>query len=357
MKKMFSLLIALSLFATSLIGCSTAGQAGAGSAPDGGNGNSANTGEGTPGTYAIIGRSTGNPYVEKELEGFKIAIEELGGTAILKLPEAPTVEAQLNMLQEVIAQKVDCIAVASNDYDALQPTLTQAMEEGIKVLSLDSSVNPASRMVHINQADPERFGRVEIEAAAEMMEYEGQLAILSATSTSDNQNTWIEWMKEELKDEKYEKMELVAVVYGDDLRDKSVLETEGLLQTYPDLKCIVAPTTVGIAAAAKVVSDKGLIGKVYVTGLGLPSEMAEYIGNGACPWMYLWNPNNVGYLTGYAAYNLVNGTISGADGEVFAAGELGEMKVVPADDGGTQIMLGDPFRFDSSNIDEWKEVY
>ncbi len=50
-----------------------------------------------------------------------------------------------------------------------------------------------------------------------------------------------------------------------------------LITKYPDLKCIIAPTTVGIAAAGKVITDKGLIGEVMVTGLGLPSEMAEYI--------------------------------------------------------------------------------
>ena len=141
MKRTISLLIALSLLLTGLVGCSSAGDGGE-SAQTSSVGAEGQTGEDADGTYAIIGRSTGNPYVEKELEGYKIAVEELGGTAILKLPEAPTVEAQLGMIQEVIAQRVDCIAVASNDYDALQPTLTQAMEEGIKVLSLDSAVNP-----------------------------------------------------------------------------------------------------------------------------------------------------------------------------------------------------------------------
>ena len=61
-------------------------------------------------------------------------------------------------------------------------------------------------------------------------------------------------MKKTLEDPKYADLELVKVAYGDDLRDKSVSETEALLQTYPDLKCIVAPTTVGIAAAAGIVN-------------------------------------------------------------------------------------------------------
>ncbi|GAA4702377.1 rhamnose ABC transporter substrate-binding protein [Brevibacillus fulvus] len=294
--------------------------------------------------------------MEKELEGFKNAIQELGGEAILKAPEQATAEGQIQMIEELISQQVAVIAVASNDQDALQPALKKAMERGIKVLSLDSAVNPQSRMVHINQADPERIGRVQVQAIAQMIGGQGEIAVLSATSTAQNQNLWIEWMKKELEQPQYKEIKLVKVAYGDDLRDKSVAETEALLKTYPDLKGIIAPTTVGIAAAGKVLSDKGLQGKVQLTGLGLPSEMAEYIDNGVCQWMYLWNPVDVGYLAGYAADALVKGTLSGKPGEKFSAGRLGEKEVV-ADGVGSQIMLGDPFKFDQGNIAEWKAVY
>lgn len=290
------------------------------------------------------------------MEGFKIAIEELGGEAILKAPDQPTAEAQIQMIEELISQKVDAIAVVGNDPDALQPALKKAMDAGIKVLSLDSAVNAQSRMVHINQADPERIGRVQIQAVSEMIGGKGEIAVLSATSQATNQNTWIEWMKKELEDPKYKDIKLVKVAYGDDLRDKSVSETEALLKSYPDLKAIIAPTTVGIAAAGKVLTDKGLKGKIQLTGLGLPSEMAEYIESGVCPWMYLWNPVDVGYLSGFAADALVKGTITGKAGEKFKAGRLGDKEIIQDGDG-TQIMLGDPFKFDSGNIAEWKKVY
>ena len=112
-----------------------------------------------------------------------------------------------------------------------------------------------------------------------------------------------------------------------------------------------------IMAAAKVVTDKGLIGKVAVTGLGLPSEMAEYITNGSCPWMYLWNPIDVGGLAAYASMALVKGDITGAAGDKFEAGTLGSYEVISAADGGTEVLLGAPFKFDPDNIDEWKSVY
>jgi hypothetical protein len=52
-------------------------------------------------------------------------------------------------------------------------------------------------------------------------------------------------------------------------------------------------------------------GKVFLTGLGLPSEMATYIESGVCPYMFLWNPIDVGYLGAYVATALVNGKITG----------------------------------------------
>ncbi|MDD3839461.1 MAG: rhamnose ABC transporter substrate-binding protein [Clostridia bacterium] len=306
--------------------------------------------------YAIIVKSTGNPFMEKMADGFKEAVSELGGETIVKAPDQPTAEAQIQMIEELIAQKVDGIAISANDPDALQPALQKAMNDGINVVSLDSAVNAESRTTHIQQADPERIGRVQVQAIHEMIDGEGEIAILSATSQATNQNEWIEWMKEELEDPKYENIELVKIAYGDDLRDKSVSETEGLLQSYPNLKGIISPTTVGIAAAAKVLTDKGLEGKVQLTGLGLPSEMAEYIENGVCQWMYLWNPIDLGYLAGCAIDALAKGEISGEAGDTFSAGRLGDREVVEVGDG-TEIMLGDPFKFDIDNIGEWKDVY
>ena len=346
MKKVLITMMALTLSLSTLAGCSTKAPGDPAKTP-------AAAGKAK---YAIIVKNTGNPYNEKEMEGYKKAIEEIGGEVILKAPDQPTAEAQIQMIQELIAQKVVSIAIAANDPDALQPALKKAMEAGIKVISLDSAVNAQSRLVHVNQADPNAIGRVEIETIAKMIGGAGEIAILSATSQATNQNSWIEVMKKTLEDSKYKDIKLVKVAYGDDLRDKSVSETEALLKTYPNLKGIVAPSTVAVAAAAKVLTDKGLKGKVQLTGLGLPSEMADYITSGVSTAVHLWNPMDVGYLAGYTSEALVKGTITGKVGDKFKAGTLGEKEVITVGDG-TEIMLGDPFEFNASNIEQWKTVY
>ncbi|MGE0074928.1 MAG: rhamnose ABC transporter substrate-binding protein [Sphaerochaetaceae bacterium] len=307
--------------------------------------------------HAFVFKNTGNPYGEKQMDGFKTGIVEQGFEAILRAPDLPTAEAQIQIIEQLISQNVKSITITGNDFDALEPVLKNAMKAGIAVLSADSAVNPASRKTHINQADSEMIGRTLIQAAYDMVGGKGQIAILSATSQASNQNLWIEWMRKELTDPKYKDLELVRVAYGDDLRDKSVAETEALLRTYPNLKAIIAPTTVGIAAAGKVITDRNLQGKVFVTGLGLPSEMAEYIENGACPYMFLWNPIDVGYLSAYAATAVSSGKITGAVGNSFSAGKLGNFTVTAASDGGTEVLLGPPFKFEPSNIAEWKTVY
>lgn len=312
--------------------------------------------EGGKGTYAFIAKDVQNPYMQKVYEGFEKSCKEVGAEPLYKGPEAATPEKQIEIINQLVAQGVSGIAIAANDQDALQPALEEAMDAGIPVISLDSAVNKDSRKTHIQQADPEKIGRSLIQAAHDMVKGEGGIAILSATAQATNQNLWIEWMKKELEEnaDKYAKTPLIKVAYGDDDPTKSTSETQALLQN-PEVKVIIAPTTVGMLAAGKVLQDKK--SDVILTGLGLPSEMAPFIEDGTCPWMYLWNPVEIGSLAAYTMNSLSKGEITGAAGESFKAGTLGEKAITNAADGGTEVMVGDPFKFDKDNIAQWKEVY
>lgn len=312
-------------------------------------------------TYALITKAAGNPYNEKLAEGFKEVVEEVGGKAIIQHPETATADAQISIIQSLISQGVDSICIAANDENALQAALEEAKAAGIKVSCLDSKTNAASRMTFANQAGVTQIGQALMDAVYDISGGSGQWAILSATSQATNQNAWIEAMKSIMeKDSKYANLELVEIAYGDDEPEKSTTVTQSLLTNYPDLKVICAPTTVGIAAAAKVLQDQKSACKL--TGLGLPSEMAEYIGADdahSCPYMFLWNPIDVGRLGGYVSAALVDGKITGAVGETFEAGKMenSPYTITDAGDGGTEVILGAPFKFDPSNIAEWKDVY
>lgn len=312
-------------------------------------------------TYAIVTKSAGNPYNEKEASGFQEVIEAEGGTCIVQHPESATADAQISVIQSLISQGVDSICLAANDENALAGVIADARDAGIQVLCLDSKVNPDSRATFVNQAGVNEIGQALMDAIYDLAGGSGDYAILSATSQAANQNAWIAAMKTIAEaDSKYADLNLVEVAYGDDEPQKSTDQTQALLQNYPDLKVICAPTTVGIAAAAKVLQDQS--SKVKLTGLGLPSEMAEYIGDDdahSCPYMFLWNPMDVGRLGAYTSIALVDGTITGAAGDTFEAGSMenSPYTIVEAEDGGTEVILGPPYEFNPENIDEWKTVY
>ncbi len=355
MKKYLSLIMTVFIGASILTSCG--GSAGSNGETTSADSSSAPaSASGSAKTYALVAKDINNPYMKKEFEGFEKACKEVGATALYKGPDQATPEKQIEIINQLIAQNVSSITVNANDFDALQPALSSAMQKGIKVLSADSAVNKDSRMVHVNQADPEKIGRTLIQAAYEMVNGDGGIAILSATAQATNQNLWIDWMKKELDEnkDKYAKTPLVKVVYGDDDPTKSTSETQALLKD-SSIKVIIAPTTVGMLAAGKYLQDNK--SEVKLTGLGLPSEMAPFIENGTCPWMYLWNPSDLGFLAAYAADELVKGNITGKAGETFTAGTMGERAIIAAPDGGTEVMLGDPFKFDKDNIAEWKSIY
>ena len=216
---------------------------------------------------------------------------------------------------------------------------------------VDSAIGKDGRNLHINQAVLHDIGAIEIQMAADLAPDGGQIAILSATSTAPNQNAWIEVMKEVLQEPDYSN--LVEVVYGDDDDTKSYNEAQALFTKYPDLKVIIAPTTVGIAASARAVTDADLIGKVFVTGLGTPNQMREYVKNGASPEFALWNPADLGYLSIYALNALATGEIEGKVGDTFEAGRLGSYTIEDDPDLGLNVLLGPPFIYNADNIDDF----
>jgi rhamnose transport system substrate-binding protein len=223
----------------------------------------------------VVYKQTGNPFFEAAVRGFEEAAKELGFTFIHNGPADSSNEGQIQIIEGYIQQEVDAIAVSANDAAGLVSVLQSAKEKGIKVISWDSKVNAEGRDLNIDPSNAENIGKVQVQEIAKQIGNEGQIAILSAGATMDNQNTWISYMKKELEKEEYAKMELVTTVYGDDLTDKSYQEMQGLINSYPDLKGVISPTTVGIAAAAVCIADNNLTGKIKLTGLGLPSEMAS----------------------------------------------------------------------------------
>lgn len=300
---------------------------------------------------ALVVKALGIGFFEAAAKGGEEAAAEIGGVELIYTgPTDTTAEGQIEVINSLIAQKVDAIAVSANDQDALVPSLKKAMQRGIKVISWDSGVAKDGRMLHLNPSSNALIGNMIIKLAADHLPDGGDVAVLSASATATNQNIWIEEMNK-VKDQ-YNGINVVATVYGDDLADKSYREAEGLMKSHPDLKAIIAPTSVGIVAAAQAVSDAGKAGEINVTGLGLPSEMAGHIDSGASKSFAIWNPIDLGY----SAVMLANSLIEGAEAAAGAEISMGRMGTLTLDDNNEGAMA-DPFVYDASNIKDFKDIF
>jgi rhamnose transport system substrate-binding protein len=298
----------------------------------------------------FIPKQINNPYFDAAKVGADKAAGELGGTVTQVGPSSAT-EAQASFIQDATTQGVSAIAISANDPNAVVPALTAAKAAGIKVVGYDSSPAAGAYDVFVNQTDFSLIGQSMADWACDLApSCTGEIAILSAAATASNQNAWIDNMKTVLKGDKYKNLKLVDTVYGDDDPQKSTTQAQGLLQTHPNLKVIIAPTTVGILAAAQVVSGQKKQDSVKVTGLGFPKQMAAYVKDGTAPEFGLWSVPDLGYLTMYVADALVKGTITGKQGETLTVPNLNDGKPYTIGANST-IILGPPLTFNKDNID------
>ena len=303
---------------------------------------------------AMVVKALGIGFFDACRDGGMEAAKELGNVELIYTgPTKTTAEDQIAVIDALVAQKVEAIAISANDLNALVPVCKKAMGRGIKVISFDSGIAAEGRIMHLNPSNNALIGSKCVQMMAKTLKNEGEVAILSATSQATNQNIWIEEMKKEWAKADYAKMKLVTTVYGDDVADKSYRETQGLIKAFPNLKGIIAPTSVGIVAAAKAVVDAGLVGKVFVSGLGLPSEMKAAVLAGATDTFAIWNPIDLGYTATMIAGLIANGKADGKPGSTIKAGRMGDIKI--GDDG--QAAMADPFTFDKSNIEQFSKIF
>jgi rhamnose transport system substrate-binding protein len=300
---------------------------------------------------AFLPKQVNNPYFDtSDNKGGKVAVGEFGGVYSETGPSEASPSAQVSYINTLSQQKTDVIVVSANDKDAICGALNEARQAGAKVVTYDSDTQPSCRDLFINQATAEGIAASQIKLISDAVGSDGgEIAILSATANATNQNAWIAMMKTELAKPENSKLKLVDTVYGDDDDQKSFTEAQGLLAKHPNLKGIISPTTVGVAAAARYLSGSTYKGKVQLTGLGTPNQMRAYVKDGTVKAFALWNPADLGYLAAYAGAALASGLITGKEGDKFKAGKLGEFTV----GSGATVLLGQPFTFNAGNIDQF----
>lgn len=310
-------------------------------------------------TSILLPKCSGIAVFDQANEGAQEAAEELGIDAPdFQAPatcEDPT--GQIDIMTAAGTQAVDAVMISNNAAEQIQPAVDAAVEAGVVVVGWDSPiVSGEGESLFVSQVDFDETGVVMADMALDILGEEGgQVAILSASPDAANQNAWIEAFNNVLaEDPQYENIEVVDTVYGNDDDTESYNQALGLVDSHPDLDLIVAPTTVGIAATAKAMTDEGLCDQIKVSGLGLPDEMAEYTHSGCAPQFALWSFVDLGYVAMHAAYAIATGQVEAADGETFEAGRMGSytMEEDPTRDSGLRIIMGPFTVYDETNVDE-----
>jgi rhamnose transport system substrate-binding protein len=285
-------------------------------------------------------------YFNAMLDGGNKAAKELGVTFDYEGPTTADASLQVQTIKQLIAKHVDAIAVAPDDPAVVAPALQQAEAQGIKTFTTDTDAPGTVRRVFVNQALDNEIGEATIDALANAMGKEGDWAIDSCGPAAQNLNAWIAIEKERAA-KMYPNMHLVTVVYSGEDIAKAVADSKDLITGHPNLKGIIGQCSTSAPGAAKAITDLNVIGKVFATGITVPSLMKPYIENGAVKSFVLWNPVNLGFLTVWAGLQLCEGKSFEAVNKVPTVGD------VRYDASKKMLILGPPTVFDKSNIDQF----
>lgn len=299
-------------------------------------------------TIGMMPKSLGNAYFIACRKGAEEAAKEIGADKVELLWDGPTdtdPARQAQIVDTWITRGVDVIAVAVENRDAISSALKKAREHGIKVVTWDADADPAARDFFVNQATPQGIGYTLMDNAARLMNNQGQFAIIVGSITAANMIEWQKYIKERMAD-KYPDIKLRDVRPCDDKQSIAMSEATTILNADPEVKLIMAICSPGVPGAAEAVKQSGR-SDVKVIGLGLPNDNKSYVHEGITDSVVLWNTMDLGYLAVYAADALAKNQLQAGD-TTLKAGRLGTMEIK-----GDNILLGVPFTFNKSNIDQF----
>lgn len=297
----------------------------------------------------LLPKQKGLAYFTSCDQGAEEAAKQLGDVNLVyDGPSDGKPDQAASLVEQWTLKGADAICVSPDDPNVLAPAMIKARKQGVHVLTWDADGTPASREFFVDQATSEQIGDALVDAMAKDIggaQPTGQVAIVTATLTAANQNDWIKYIK--LRLQKYPKLQLVAIKPSNDSQTLAFSVTQDLMKANPNLKGIFAISSVAFPGAAEAIKQAGMNGKVLVTGLSTPNDMKPYVMGGTVKSVILWNTQDLGYLTIYAAEAVCTGKLKPGMTS-FHAGRLGDIKI-----DGDKILLGNILVFNKDNIGKY----
>lgn len=265
------------------------------------------------GTYAAehynivtIPKISGIQWFNRMEVGVKRFAQDTGNNSYQVGPAKADAQLQGQIVEDMIAKKVDAITVVPFSPEALEPVLKKARDAGIKVVTHESS-NVANADYDLEAFENAAYGAHQMDLMAQCMHEQGQYAVFVGSLTSKTHNQWVDAAIARQK-EKYPKMQLVGdrnETYDD--QQQAYAKTQELLRKFPNVRGFKGSASTDVAGIGLAVEERGLQDKTCVVGTSLPSIANQYLESGAVKVINFWDPADAGYLMQKIAVMLMKG--------------------------------------------------
>lgn len=269
-------------------------------------------------TIATVVKVDGIAWFDRMRDGIAQFKDDTGHDVWMVGPSQADAAAQVQLIENLIAQGVDAITVVPFSVEAVEPVLQKARDRGIVVITHEAS-NIKNTDFDIEAFDNLAYGANLMKELGGYMGGKGKYVATVGSLTSKSQMEWIDGAVAYQK-EHFPEMSLV----GDRLEtaDDAAIDYTKLkeaMTTYPDITGILGAPMPTSAGAGRLIAEGGLKDKVFFAGTGLPSVAGEYLQNGDIQYIQFWDPA----VAGYAMNMLAVAALEGRKDEIKAGLNLG----------------------------------
>ncbi|CBS89751.1 autoinducer 2 ABC transporter substrate-binding protein [Azospirillum lipoferum] len=257
-------------------------------------------------SIATVVKVDGIAWFDRMRDGVKQFAGDTGHDTWMVGPSQADAAAQVQLVENLIAQGVDAIAIVPFSVEAVEPVLKKARDRGIVVIAHEAS-NIQNADYVLEAFDNFAYGAKLMEVLGKAMGGEGKYVCTVGSLTSKSQNEWIDGAIAYQK-QNFPKMQMVTnrlETYDDANTDYNKLKE--VLTTYPDLKGIIGGPMPTSAGAGRLVAERGLKNKLFFSGTGLVSVAGQYLAQGDIQYIQFWDPAVAGYAMNMMAVMALDG--------------------------------------------------
>ena len=295
----------------------------------------------------FIPQIEGIPYYDGFAQGAEAAAEEFGVTYEQTGPATVSSPDQLRIFESLVSQGFDAIAISPLDPTSINSSINSTVADGTPVLTSDADSPESDRQVFVAQALDQDLGYALMDDLARQVGESGQIGIVSGIPDTASLDAWTDAMIERMEDE-YPDMELVGGVRNTEDSEDALREAQDLMTAFPDIVGIVGVPSTAVPGVAQAVQNADRAGEIAVIGYGSPNTARPFIESGVMETTVLWNVEELGWLTVWAAIELIEDRGFEATNEV-----PGIDRSIEYDEETGILLLGPPMIFDESNVDDF----